>query len=111
MRCAEQRSCKCVRREGRLVFAAFASRLRRRGRQLPRSSDGPAVTPGRAAANGRRSGPVGRMQSALATAIHDDPEWKEFLAAELGGRARRTSLHENFAGAFDKTSRNVEMEK
>jgi hypothetical protein len=37
------------------------------------------VTPKRAAAaaNGG-GGPVGRMQTALATAIHDDPEWKEF---------------------------------
>ena len=38
----------------------------------------PVVTPRRAAANGRGGGPVGRMQAALATAIHDDPEWKEF---------------------------------
>ncbi len=39
----------------------------------------PIVTPRRAAAaNGRGGGPVGRMQAALATAIHDDPEWKEF---------------------------------
>ena len=38
----------------------------------------PVVTPKRAAANGRGGGPVGRMQAALATAIHDDPEWKEF---------------------------------
>jgi len=37
----------------------------------------PIATPKRAAANGR-GGPVGRMQTALATAIHDDPEWKEF---------------------------------
>jgi methyl-accepting chemotaxis protein len=33
-----------------------------------------AATPRRAG----RGGPVGRMQTALATAIHDDPEWKEF---------------------------------
>ena len=26
----------------------------------------------------RRGGPVGRMQAALATAINDDPQWKEF---------------------------------
>ena len=37
----------------------------------------PIVTPRRAAANGR-GGPVGRMQTARATAIQDDPEWKEF---------------------------------
>jgi hypothetical protein len=36
------------------------------------------VTPRRAVANGKGGGPVGRMQAALATAIHDDPEWKEF---------------------------------
>jgi methyl-accepting chemotaxis protein len=33
-----------------------------------------AATPPRG--NGR--GPVGRMQSALATALKDDPDWKEF---------------------------------
>ena len=39
----------------------------------------PVVAPRRAAvANGKGGGPVGRMQAALATAIHDDPEWKEF---------------------------------
>lgn len=27
---------------------------------------------------GKRGGPVGRMQTALATAIQADPEWKEF---------------------------------
>jgi hypothetical protein len=31
-----------------------------------------------AAAAVRGGGPVGRMQTALATAIHDDPDWKEF---------------------------------
>jgi methyl-accepting chemotaxis protein len=35
-----------------------------------------AAKPAPAAA--RRGGPVGRMQSALATAIQDDPDWKEF---------------------------------
>jgi methyl-accepting chemotaxis protein len=38
----------------------------------------PIVTPRRAAAAAGGGGPVGRMQAALATAIHDDPEWKEF---------------------------------
>ena len=38
----------------------------------------PIVTTKRAAVNGKGGGPVGRMQSALATAIKDDPEWKEF---------------------------------
>ena len=35
----------------------------------------PAAKPASAASRG---GPVGRMQSALATAIQDDPDWKEF---------------------------------
>jgi len=38
----------------------------------------PVAAPKRAATVGRGGGPVGRMQAALATAIHDDPEWKEF---------------------------------
>jgi methyl-accepting chemotaxis protein len=38
----------------------------------------PAARPRRAAANGGGGGPVGRMQAALASAIQDDPEWKEF---------------------------------
>ena len=38
----------------------------------------PVVTPRRAVANGKGGGPVGRMQAALATAVQDDPEWKEF---------------------------------
>ena len=48
---------------------------------LPAPKRAPVVKPAprrsAAAANGG-GGPVGRMQSALATAIHDDPEWKEF---------------------------------
>jgi methyl-accepting chemotaxis protein len=48
---------------------------------LPAPKRAPVVQPAprrsAAAANGG-GGPVGRMQSALATAIHDDPEWKEF---------------------------------
>jgi methyl-accepting chemotaxis protein len=38
----------------------------------------PVAAPKRAASAVRGGGPVGRMQTALATAIHDDPEWKEF---------------------------------
>ncbi len=38
----------------------------------------PVAAPKRVAAASRGGGPVGRMQTALATAIHDDPEWKEF---------------------------------
>lgn len=44
----------------------------------PTATRPPVVAPKRAAAAGRGGGPVGRMQAALATAIHDDPEWKEF---------------------------------
>ena len=38
----------------------------------------PVAVPKRVVAANRGGGPVGRMQTALATAIHDDPEWKEF---------------------------------
>ncbi len=38
----------------------------------------PVVTSPRAAAASRGGGPVGRMRTALATAIKEDPEWKEF---------------------------------
>jgi methyl-accepting chemotaxis protein len=31
-----------------------------------------------AAVNGRRGGPVGRMQAAVATAVAEDKDWKEF---------------------------------
>jgi hypothetical protein len=31
-----------------------------------------------AAVNGRRGSPVGRMQAAVATAMAEDPDWKEF---------------------------------
>jgi hypothetical protein len=31
-----------------------------------------------AAVSGRRGGPVGRMQAAVATAMAEDPDWKEF---------------------------------
>jgi hypothetical protein len=31
-----------------------------------------------AAVNGRRGGPVGRMQAAVATAMAEDADWKEF---------------------------------
>jgi hypothetical protein len=36
------------------------------------------AAPKRVASAGGGGGPVGRMQSALASAIHDDPEWREF---------------------------------
>lgn len=38
----------------------------------------PVAAPKRAAAAGNRGGPVGRMQAALATAVKNDPDWKEF---------------------------------
>ena len=38
----------------------------------------PAATPVRAATGGYSRGPVGRMQTALATAVNKEPEWKEF---------------------------------
>ncbi len=36
------------------------------------------VTAKRAAAGGNGSGPVPRMQAALATAVNQDADWKEF---------------------------------
>jgi methyl-accepting chemotaxis protein len=44
----------------------------------PVSKRAPIAAPRRVAAANGGGGPVGRMQTALATAIHDDPEWKEF---------------------------------
>jgi methyl-accepting chemotaxis protein len=38
----------------------------------------PAVAPKRAAAGSNGGGPVGRMQTALATAVKNDADWKEF---------------------------------
>jgi methyl-accepting chemotaxis protein len=38
----------------------------------------PFVSPRQVAARGHSRGPVGRMQAALATAVNDEPEWKEF---------------------------------
>ncbi|MBI3703656.1 MAG: hypothetical protein HY244_07400, partial [Rhizobiales bacterium] len=38
----------------------------------------PAAAPKRVVAGGSRGGPVGRMQAALATAVNEDPDWKEF---------------------------------
>jgi hypothetical protein len=38
----------------------------------------PVAAPKRAVAGSSRGGPVGRMQAALATAVKDDPDWKEF---------------------------------
>jgi methyl-accepting chemotaxis protein len=43
----------------------------------PQPAEVPKRQPATAAVTGRRGGPVGRMQAALATAI-DDPNWKEF---------------------------------
>jgi ferric-dicitrate binding protein FerR (iron transport regulator) len=38
----------------------------------------PAAAVVAAAVNGRRGGPVGRMQAAVATAMAEDTDWKEF---------------------------------
>jgi len=38
----------------------------------------PAAAPRRVAAGSNGSGPVGRMQAAIATAVKNDPDWKEF---------------------------------
>jgi methyl-accepting chemotaxis protein len=56
--------------------AAAAAPAARAPAAVPKRA--PIATPKRAVANGRGGGPVGRMQAALATAIQDDPEWKEF---------------------------------
>jgi hypothetical protein len=57
------------------VAAAAAPAARAPAAVPKRASVAP---PKRAVANSRGGGPVGRMQAALATAIQDDPEWKEF---------------------------------
>jgi len=44
----------------------------------PAAPKQPVAAPKRAVAGGSRGGPVGRMQAALATAVKDDPDWKEF---------------------------------
>jgi methyl-accepting chemotaxis protein len=44
----------------------------------PAAPKQPGVAPKRAVAGSSRGGPVGRMQAALATAVKDDPDWKEF---------------------------------
>ena len=38
----------------------------------------PAAAPKRGATGGHSRGPVGRMQTALATAVNKEPDWKEF---------------------------------
>jgi methyl-accepting chemotaxis protein len=38
----------------------------------------PVAAPKRAVAGGNSGGPVGRMQTALATAVNSEPDWKEF---------------------------------
>ena len=44
----------------------------------PAAPKQPVAAPKRAVAGNSRGGPVGRMQAALATAVKDDPDWKEF---------------------------------
>jgi methyl-accepting chemotaxis protein len=43
----------------------------------PAAPKQPVAAPKRAVA-GNSGGPVGRMQTALATAVKADPDWKEF---------------------------------
>jgi len=38
----------------------------------------PAAAPKRVAAGANGGGPVGRMQTALATAVNSEPDWKQF---------------------------------
>jgi methyl-accepting chemotaxis protein len=47
-----------------------------RGPAAPKKQ--PVAAPKRVAAGANGGGPVGRMQAALATAVQDDPDWKEF---------------------------------
>jgi methyl-accepting chemotaxis protein len=47
-----------------------------RGPAAPKKQ--PVAAPKRAAAGANGSGPVRRMQAALATAVNSDPDWKEF---------------------------------
>ena len=61
---AEARQVAAGGHERRCRAEARAGREAGAGRSAPLANGG--------------GGPVGRMQSALATAIHDDPEWKEF---------------------------------
>ena len=60
--------------KARPMAAAAASKAA----PAPAAKRQPVAAPKRAASAVRGGGPVGRMQTALATAIHDDPEWKEF---------------------------------
>ena len=69
--------------EDRPAAAAVANALRRRPVEEREAAPpeeaaaaAPMPVPARAKANGR--GPVARMQTALATAFQQDPEWKEF---------------------------------
>jgi methyl-accepting chemotaxis protein len=47
-------------------------------RPAPAAARKPVAAVVAAAVNGRRGGPVGRMQAAVATAMAEDPDWKEF---------------------------------
>ena len=52
--------------------------LKRPAPEAPRAQPAAPAKRQPPAAPVRRGGPVGRMQAALATAIKDDPDWKEF---------------------------------
>jgi hypothetical protein len=44
----------------------------------PKRKVAPVAKAAAAFVGGRRGGPVGRMQAAVATALAEDPDWKEF---------------------------------
>jgi methyl-accepting chemotaxis protein len=70
----EQRAQPADAREQRAVAAAPS-----RGPAVaPKKQQQPVTAPKRVAAGANGGGPVGRMQAALATAVQNDPEWKEF---------------------------------
>ncbi len=55
--------------------SAAATRLAAR---TPKREVAPVSKVAAAAVNGRRGGPVGRMQAGLATAVAEDKDWQEF---------------------------------
>jgi hypothetical protein len=59
-------------------MARAAAKPAARREPAPAAARKPAAAVVAAAVNGRRGGPVGRMQAAVATAMAEDPDWKEF---------------------------------
>jgi methyl-accepting chemotaxis protein len=62
----------------RAPAARAAAKPAARREPAPALKRKPAAAVVAAAVNGRRGGPVGRMQAAVATAMAEDPDWKEF---------------------------------